>query len=147
MLEDVVSLGIPSDGLSMQNDIVAPYLLGSPRSTSRRAGCPASPMAPSSPSSRCRSRARDPTWRRRTTARYDGDEIVVDGSKTLITNGSRADLVVVLARTGEAEGSKELSLVFVEAGTPGFVHGKPFEKIDQHGQDTAELFFDRYRVA
>jgi alkylation response protein AidB-like acyl-CoA dehydrogenase len=81
----------------------------------------------------------------RTTARYDGDEIVLDGAKTFITNGSRADVVIVLARTGE-DGGKGMSLVVVEAGTPGFVHGQPLAKIGRHGQDTAELFFDGVRV-
>jgi acyl-CoA dehydrogenase len=147
MSEEVVSLGIASDGFSMHNDIVAPYLLDVataeqqarwlPRFTD---GSVITALAMSEPG------AGSDVAAVRTTARYDGDEIVLDGSKTFITNGSRADLVIVLARTGEAAGGRGLSLVMVEAGTPGFVHGMPLEKIGRHGQDTAELFFDTCRV-
>jgi alkylation response protein AidB-like acyl-CoA dehydrogenase len=147
MSEEVVGLGIASDGFSMHNDIVAPYLLDVATFDQQARWLPGfadgsviTALAMSEPG------AGSDVASVRTTARYDGDEIILDGSKTFITNGSRADLVVVLARTGEGEGGKGLSLVVVEAGTPGFTHGKPLEKIGRHGQDTAELFFDDCRV-
>jgi long-chain-acyl-CoA dehydrogenase len=81
----------------------------------------------------------------RTTARRDGDEYVVDGAKTFITNGGNADLVVVVCRTGEA-GAKGVSLVLVEADRPGFRRGRLLDKVGMKAQDTAELFFDGVRV-
>jgi alkylation response protein AidB-like acyl-CoA dehydrogenase len=147
MTEEVVSLGIASDGFSMHNDIVAPYLLDVATDEQQGRWLPGftdgstiTALAMSEPG------AGSDVASVRTTARYDGDDIVLDGAKTFITNGSRADLVVVLARTGEAEGARGLSLVVVEGGTPGFGHGTPFDKIGRHGQDTAELFFDGCRV-
>jgi acyl-CoA dehydrogenase len=76
---------------------------------------------------------------------------LVSGAKTFITNGLHADLVLLVARTGEAPGAKGLSLLIVETrageeALPGFSRGRVLEKIGQHGQDTAELFFDRARV-
>ena len=78
----------------------------------------------------------------RTTARKSDKGYVINGSKTFITNGYLADLIVVVARTG-GEGGKGLSLIVVEAGNaPGFRRGRNLEKLGQHAQDTAELFFD-----
>ena len=84
----------------------------------------------------------------RTTARRDGDEYVVNGSKTFITNGYHADLVCVVAKTdAQAGGARGISLLMVEvAGLPGFRRGRLLDKIGQRGQDTAELFFDEARV-
>ncbi|MGW0036011.1 acyl-CoA dehydrogenase family protein [Gordonia sp. NPDC003376] len=80
-----------------------------------------------------------------TTARREGDEYVLNGSKTFITSGATCDLAIVLAKSGERDG-RGTSLVAVEYGTPGFTRGKPMRKIGRHGQDTAELFFDESRV-
>jgi len=82
----------------------------------------------------------------RTRARRDGDEYVIDGAKTFITNGFSANLLVVAVRTGEA-GSRGLSLVVMETEKlPGFRVGRRLEKLGQHASDTAELFFDGVRV-
>jgi acyl-CoA dehydrogenase len=80
-----------------------------------------------------------------TRARRDGEEWVIDGSKTFITNGINCDLVIVAARTSE-DPHGGLSLIVVEAGTPGFERGKQIEKVGQHASDTAELFFEDCRV-
>jgi len=87
----------------------------------------------------------------RTSARLErsgsGDAYVIDGAKTFITNGHHADLVCVVAKTDAARGAKGVSLLMVEtADLPGFRRGRLLEKIGQHGQDTAELFFDGVRV-
>jgi long-chain-acyl-CoA dehydrogenase len=83
----------------------------------------------------------------KTKAIRDGDEYVVNGSKTFITNGSQADLVVVVAKTDPAERAAGTSLVVVEtAQAPGFRRGRVLDKIGMKGQDTAELFFDDVRV-
>jgi acyl-CoA dehydrogenase len=83
----------------------------------------------------------------RTRAVRDGVEIVLDGSKTFISNGQVAGLVCVVAKTDPEAGSKGLSLVMVETeGLAGFRRGATLDKLGQHGQDTSELFFDGCRV-
>jgi len=82
----------------------------------------------------------------RTTARRDGDEWVINGSKTFITNGIHSDLVIVVARTDAGAGARGFSLLAVERGTPGFSRGRQLEKLGLVAQDTAELFFDEVRV-
>ena len=81
-----------------------------------------------------------------TTARRDGDEWVLNGSKTFITNGIHADLVIVVARTDPEAGARGFSLLVVERGMPGFERGRNLDKIGLKAQDTAELFFDDVRV-
>ncbi|MEZ4407418.1 MAG: acyl-CoA dehydrogenase family protein [Polyangiales bacterium] len=81
----------------------------------------------------------------RTRARRDGDHFVVDGAKTFITSGARADLVTVAVRTG-AEGYGGVSLLVVERGTPGFSVGRELKKMGWWASDTAELHFDGCRV-
>ena len=81
-----------------------------------------------------------------TRAVRDGDDYVIDGSKTFITNGGQADLIVVVAKTDSTEGAKGISLILVEADREGFRRGRVLDKIGQRGQDTSELFFDGVRV-
>ncbi len=83
-----------------------------------------------------------------TTARADGDEFVINGSKTFITNGHHAGLVCVLARTDPTStGPRSSSLIMVEtAGLRGYAVGRVLDKAGCHGQDTCELFFDDVRV-
>ncbi|MDQ2749915.1 MAG: acyl-CoA dehydrogenase family protein [Actinomycetota bacterium] len=81
------------------------------------------------------------------TAIKDGDSYVVDGSKTFISNGLLAELVIVVVKTDPANTAAGISLVVVETeGTEGFARGRVLKKIGQHGQDTAELFFSGVRV-
>ena len=82
----------------------------------------------------------------RTTAVRDGDDYVLDGSKTFITNGYSADLVLVAARTDPAKSAKGITLFAVEAGMQGFTRGRKLDKVGQTESDTAELFFDGVRV-
>ncbi|MBH0781033.1 acyl-CoA dehydrogenase family protein [Nocardia bovistercoris] len=82
----------------------------------------------------------------RTTAVADGDTWVLNGSKTFITSGILADLVIVFAITDRAAGSRGFSLFVVEDGTPGFSRGRKLDKVGLHAQDTAELFFDNVRI-
>ena len=82
-----------------------------------------------------------------TTAVEEGREVVIDGSKTFISNGLNADLVVVAAKDPAVENPYEaLSLYVVEAGTPGFSTGRHLEKMGMWSQDTAELFFSKCRI-
>ncbi len=81
----------------------------------------------------------------RTTARRDGDHYVVNGSKTYITSGTRADFVTTAVRTG-GEGHGGVSLLVIDTGTPGFHVSRPLEKMGWLCSDTAELAFDDVRV-
>jgi acyl-CoA dehydrogenase len=80
-----------------------------------------------------------------TSATRDGDEWVLRGQKTFITNGINADLVLVVARTSQ-DRYAGLSLFVAERDTPGFTRGRNLDKIGIHAQDTAELFFDDARL-
>ncbi|HET8694424.1 MAG TPA: acyl-CoA dehydrogenase family protein, partial [Aquabacterium sp.] len=81
----------------------------------------------------------------KTRAVRDGDHYVVNGSKTFITSGTRADYYTVAVRTGEP-GFAGVSLLLIERGTPGFTQGKPLKKMGWWASDTAELFFEDCRV-
>ena len=76
-----------------------------------------------------------------TTAIRDGDDYVVNGSKTFITNGINADLVITAVKTDPSQRHAGMSLVVLERGMAGFERGRNLEKIGLHSQDTAELFF------
>ena len=82
----------------------------------------------------------------RTSARRDGDDYVLNGSKTYITNGQHADLVIVAAKTDPALGARGVSLLLVEADRPGFARGRNLDKIGFHSQDTSEMFFHDLRI-
>jgi acyl-CoA dehydrogenase len=83
-----------------------------------------------------------------TTARRDGDHWVLNGAKTFISNGQIGDLFVVVVKTDPQARPAHagISLMLVEAGTPGFVRGKKLDKLGLRGQDTSELFFEDCRV-
>ena len=81
-----------------------------------------------------------------TTAIRDGDDYVVNGSKTFITNGINADLVITAVKTDPSQRHRGMSLVIVERDTPGFERGRNLDKVGMHSQDTAELFFTDARV-
>ena len=82
----------------------------------------------------------------RTSAVKDGDEYILNGSKTFITNGIHAGLVIVCAKTDPNAGAKGISLFLVDTSIPGYATGKKIEKMGQHCSDTAELFFQDMRL-
>jgi len=82
----------------------------------------------------------------RTRAIRDGDHYVINGAKTFITNGSIADLLVLVTKTNPQEKAKGVSLILFETRTPGFRVGKRLKKIGLHGSDTCELYFEDCRV-
>jgi len=83
----------------------------------------------------------------RTSAKRDGEDYVINGSKTFITNGQHCDMVIVVARTNlEVSGAKGTTLFMVDTNTPGFQRGRNLEKIGLHASDTSELFFEDVRV-
>jgi alkylation response protein AidB-like acyl-CoA dehydrogenase len=81
----------------------------------------------------------------RTRAVRDGEDYIVNGAKTFITNGINADLVITAVRTSD-DPHRGLSLLVVERGMPGFSRGRKLDKVGLHAQDTAELFFSDVRV-
>ncbi|MGB1881419.1 MAG: acyl-CoA dehydrogenase family protein [Gammaproteobacteria bacterium] len=82
----------------------------------------------------------------RTSATQDGDEFVINGQKTFISNGQIADLVITACKTDPAAGAKGVSLMLVDTRTSGFKRGRRLEKIGWHAQDTSELFYDEVRL-
>lgn len=82
----------------------------------------------------------------RTTAKREGDVFVINGTKLYITNGVRADFVVLAAKTDSSRGSKGMSMFIVERGTPGFTVGRKLKKLGWRASDTAELVFNECRV-
>ena len=139
----IVGFGI---GLGLHNDIVLPYLLSLANDEQRQRWLPkmasgesigAIAMTEPGTGSDLSGIA--------TTAVRDGDDYVVNGAKTFITNGINADLVVVAVRTSP-DRHKGISLLVLERGMPGFERGRNLDKLGQHGQDTAELSFTDVRV-
>lgn len=83
----------------------------------------------------------------RTTARRDGDDYIINGSKTFITNGQHCDMVIVVTRTNlKVPGARGTTLFLVDTNTPGFQRGRNLETIGLHASDTSELFFEDVRV-
>ena len=82
----------------------------------------------------------------KTTAVRDGDDYIINGSKTFITNGQNADVIIVVAKTDASKGAKGISLFLVDADAAGFTKGKNLKKIGLKAQDTSELFFQDVRV-
>jgi acyl-CoA dehydrogenase len=82
----------------------------------------------------------------RTSAIADSDHYVINGSKTFITNGQHADLIIVVCKTDPTAGAAGTSLLLVEADRPGFERGRNLDKVGMKAQDTSELFFHDVRV-
>ena len=84
----------------------------------------------------------------KTKAVREGDEYVITGAKTFISNGAQCDLIIIAAKTNPELGAAGVSLIVAEVGdnTPGFTRGKKLKKIGQKGQDTTELYFDGLRL-
>jgi acyl-CoA dehydrogenase len=82
----------------------------------------------------------------RTRAVRDGDEFIVSGQKTFISNGQLCDLVIVVSRTSNESGSRGMSLILIETARGGFRRGRNLEKLGQLSADTSEMFFDEVRV-
>ena len=146
--EEIVRIGASGVGFGLHNDVVAPYLLDLATEEQKQRWLPGfcsgeiiTAIAMSEPA------AGSDLQGIRTTARRDGSDYIVNGSKTFITNGILADLVIVVAKTDlEKPGAQGISLLVLERGMPGFDRGRNLDKVGLKAQDTAELFFDDVRV-
>jgi acyl-CoA dehydrogenase len=145
--EELTRAGCSGIGFSLHSEIVAPYLLryGSEEQKQRwlprlASGEVIGAIAMSEPA------AGSDLQAIKTTAVRHGDHFLLNGSKTFITNGWHADLVIVVAKTQPDAGAKGTSLLVVERGMPGFETGKRLKKLGLKAQDTAELFFDNVKV-
>ena len=145
--EELAVAGPGTPAFTLHNDIVAPYLvsLATPEQQQRwlpgfASGDLIGAIAMSEPG------AGSDLAGVRTHAERDGSDWVLSGSKTFISSGINADLVIVVARTDPTAGHRGFSLLVVERDMPGFTRGRNLEKIGQKSQDTAELFFDQVRV-
>lgn len=147
LIEEMASANISGPGFYLHSDIIAPYILrlGTDEQKQRwlpkcaRGECILA-IAMSEPGAGSDLKAI------RTSAVKQGDEYVINGSKTFISNGLNCDLIVVVAKTDPTAGAKGVSLFLVEVDRPGFKKGRKLEKIGQNAADTAELFFDDVRV-
>ncbi len=144
---EVSRVGASGLGFGLHNDVVAPYLIDLCTDEQKARWLPRfvtgeiiTAIAMTEPG------AGSDLQGLQTTARRDGDDWVLNGSKTFITNGINADLVIVVARTDPEAGARGFSLLVVERGMPGFERGRNLDKIGLKAQDTAELFFDDVRV-
>ncbi|MFL5843541.1 MAG: acyl-CoA dehydrogenase family protein [Solirubrobacteraceae bacterium] len=148
LLEETCYAGLLPDHFMLQNDVLGPYLveLANPEQQARwlpgfTAGEKIAAIAMSEPGAGSDLRGIA------THATRDGDHYVLNGSKTFISSGTQADLIVVAARTSsEARASGAFSLLMVEGGMEGFERGRKLEKVGRHSQDTAELFFNDVHV-
>ncbi|HEX2356236.1 MAG TPA: acyl-CoA dehydrogenase family protein [Micromonosporaceae bacterium] len=147
LVEEIVGSGCSGLGFGLHNDVVAPYLVELTTDEQRKRWLPGfcsgdivTAIAMSEPG------AGSDLAGVRTSAVRHGDQYVLNGQKTFITNGELADLVVVVAKTSPSEGAHGVSLIVVERGTPGFTRGRRLEKVGLKANDTAELFFDDCRV-
>jgi acyl-CoA dehydrogenase len=149
IVEELERIGSGLGGISLHNDIAVPYITAYGTEEQKRRWLPGcvtgdiiTAIAMTEPG------AGSDLAGIRTTAVRDGDWYVINGQKTFITNGIQSDLVIVVCKTDPHANPphKGMSLLVVERDAPGFSRGRQLEKVGQHSQDTAELFFADCRV-
>lgn len=146
--EEIARAGATGIGFSLHSEIVAPYILhyGTPEQKAKylpklASGEMIGAIAMSEPAA-----GSDLQGIKSTAIQQADGSYLLNGSKTFITNGWHADLVIVVAKTNPAAGGKGTSLVLVERGMPGFSVGKRLKKVGMKAQDTSELFFDNVKI-
>ncbi|MBP1971281.1 acyl-CoA dehydrogenase [Virgibacillus natechei] len=147
--EEFERIGTGMVGIGLHNDIAMPYIASYGTESQKERWMPGaitgdlvSAIAMTEPG------AGSDLAAIKTTAIKDGDGYILNGEKTFITNGSTADLVVVVCKTDSQADPphRGISLLVVEADTPGFTRGKKLDKVGQHSNDTCELIFEDARV-
>lgn len=147
VMEEVSRAGLSGLGWSLHSDIVAPYILNYGSDEQKDTYLPRlargdmiGAIAMTEPG------AGSDLQGVKTTAIRQGDHFLLNGSKTFITNGQMADLVIVVAKTDPKEGAKGTSLFLVETAWDGFEKGQNLNKVGMKAQDTSELFFQDVKV-
>jgi len=147
LMEEQARLNLTGLGFALHSDIVAPYIHHYGTAEQKLAWLPKmttgdaiAAIAMTEPGGGSDLQAI------RTTAIRDGDDYIVSGQKTFITNGQTADLILVACKTDRSEGARGISLVMVEADRAGFERGRRLKKLGTKAQDTSELFFNEVRV-
>ena len=147
VVNEEVSYAGSSAGFTLQSDIVAEYLVAYGSEEQKQAYLPrmvsgelVTAIAMTEPG------AGSDLQGIRATAKRDGNHYVINGSKTYITNGQNADLIITVAKTDPTIGAKGISLILIEAGDAGFERGRKLDKIGMNSADTSELFFNDVRV-
>ncbi|MHB2167989.1 acyl-CoA dehydrogenase family protein [Alsobacter sp. R-9] len=147
LMEEQARLNLTGLGFALHSDIVAPYIHHYGTEAQKNAWLPGmatgelvAAIAMTEPGGGSDLQAI------RTFARREGDDYVISGQKTFITNGQTADLILVACKTDRSEGARGISLIVVEADRPGFERGRRLRKLGTKAQDTSELFFNEVRV-
>lgn len=147
-MEEIARSGFTGIGFGLHSEIVAPYILHYGTEEQKNKYLPrlatgemVGAIAMSEPAA-----GSDLQGVKSTAIKQADGSYLLNGSKTFITNGWHADLVIVVAKTDPAAGAKGTSLLLVERGMPGFEKGKRLKKLGMKAQDTSELFFDNVKV-
>ncbi len=147
MMEEIARANTTGIGFGLHSEIVAPYIFNYGSEDQKKRYLPAmargeivGAIAMSEPA------AGSDLQGIQTTAAKDGDGYLVNGSKTFVTNGWHADLVITVAKTNPAAGAKGTSLLLLERSMPGFEKGQRLKKVGMKAQDTSELFMNDVRV-
>ncbi|HUD28811.1 MAG TPA: acyl-CoA dehydrogenase family protein [Novosphingobium sp.] len=147
MIEEITRANVTGPGFMVHSEMVAPYILAWGSEETKRHWLPRmvtgeviGALGMTEPG------AGSDAKELRTRAERKGDEYVINGQKTYISNGSQCDLVVLACKTDPAAGARGVSLIVVDADQPGFERGRRLEKIGLKAQDTAELFFNDARA-
>ena len=147
-MEEIARAGVSGIGFGLHSEIVAPYILHYGTEAQKKKYLPllatgemVGAIAMSEPAA-----GSDLQGVKTTAIKQADGSYLLNGSKTFITNGWHADLVIVVAKTDPAAGAKGTSLLLVEQGMPGFSKGKRLKKLGLKAQDTSELFFDNVKV-
>jgi len=145
--EEVAKLGLSGIGFGLHSDIAVPYIMAYGTDEQKKKYLPGcvngdivTAIAMTEPGTGSDLQGV------KTNAVLDGDHYILNGSKTFITNGQLADLIIVVAKTNPEAGAKGTSLLLVETGTEGFEKGQNLEKIGMKAQDTSELFFQDVKI-
>lgn len=147
VMEEMHRAGISGAGFSIHSDIVAPYVVRLGTEEQKRrwlpgicAGETILAVGITEPGGGSDVKAI------RTTAVREGDEYVINGTKTFISNGLNCDMIMLVCKTDPTAGAKGVSLIMVESDRAGFRRGRKLDKVGQPGADTTELFFEDVRV-
>ena len=147
-MEEIARAGVSGIGFGLHSEIVAPYILHYGTEEQKKKYLPllatgemVGAIAMSEPAA-----GSDLQGVKTTAMKQPDGSYLLNGSKTFITNGWHADLVIVVAKTDPAAGAKGTSLFLVERGMDGFSKGKRLKKLGMKAQDTSELFFDNVQV-